>query len=105
MSKRNLPKPKVGDLQVWWVPQIPMKSFTVPVKDVDQAIFLLDVLGKYDLFQYENHVKPDYSNVGGLSIYEADSDGEGGPGWVDWYNDDGDSIDDVIRFKGEGIDD
>jgi hypothetical protein len=44
------------------------------------------VLGEYDAFQYRYRVKPDYSNAGGLSVYE---DGE----WVDWYDDDGNDID------------
>ncbi|GAG34679.1 unnamed protein product, partial [marine sediment metagenome] len=29
--------PKKGDLQVWWIPQVPMKAFTVPVKTVEEA--------------------------------------------------------------------
>lgn len=96
--KKN--KPKVGDLQVWWIPQIPMKSFTVPVKDVEQAIFLLDTLAQYDIFQYENNVKGDYCNVGGLSVWDADSDGDGNPGWVDWCDEEtGDSVEDIMRFK------
>jgi hypothetical protein len=42
-----------------------------------EAVKIMDVLGEYDTFQYENNIKPDYSNVGGLEIYE---DGE----WVEW---------------------
>ena len=30
-------KNKVGDMQVWWVPQMPMKAFNVPVKDVEES--------------------------------------------------------------------
>lgn len=54
-----------------------MKAFIVPVVSVEEAAKLHDVLADYDLFQYENNVKPDYCNVGGLSVFE---DGE----WVDW---------------------
>lgn len=72
-------KPKSGDLQVWWVPQVPMKAFTVPVKTLREAKLLLDTLAKYDVFQFENKVKPDFSNAGGLNIFE---DGE----WVDWHH-------------------
>ena len=33
-------------------------------------------------------------NAFGLEIYEAD-DGTGNPGWCEWYNEDGDSIEDI----------
>jgi len=85
--------PKEGDLQVWWIPQVPMKSFTMPVKNIDEACLLIYTLAKYDLFQYENDIKPDYANVGGLSIYE---DGE----WVDWYdNEKNEDIDERVDHK------
>ncbi len=82
--------PKEGDLQVWWIPQVPMKAFTVNIKNTDEAILILNTLDYYDRFQYENNIKPDYSNVGGLNIYE---DGE----WITWYNEEGDDIDEIIR--------
>jgi hypothetical protein len=68
-----------GDLEVWWIPQIPGTSFRVPVKDVPQAAFVLDILAQYDAFQYQQHVKPDYCNAGGLLIWEG---GE----WTEWYD-------------------
>lgn len=77
---------KIGDLQVWWVPQVPMTAFEWPVKDVASGVLLLDVLAEYDRFQYENKVKPDYCNDGGILRWCEDSDGEGTPGWLDWYD-------------------
>jgi hypothetical protein len=65
--------------KVWWIPQVPMKAFEVPVSSVDEAAKLLEVLAAYDAFQFENNIKPDYCNVGGLQVFE---DGE----WVDWYD-------------------
>jgi hypothetical protein len=88
--------PQEGDLKVWWIPQIPGKPFEYPVKTIREARILIDVLGLYDLFQLKHNIKPDYSNVGGLQIYQ---DGE----WLDWSNDDGYVIDEVDDF-GEGID-
>lgn len=79
---------KEGSLKVWWIPQVPGKMFEVPVKSLEEAKFLLNTLGDYDLFQLEHNIKPDYSNAGGLSVVE---DGE----WVDWSSEDGDSIDDI----------
>lgn len=72
--------PTEGDLQVWWCPQVPMRSdFKVPVSSPEQGAFLLSVLAEYDAFQYLNKVKPDYSNAGGLSVFEG---GE----WCDWQD-------------------
>ena len=76
---------KKGDLSIWWIPQVPMDSFRVDVSSVEEGVKILNVLADYDLFQYENRIKPDYANAGGLLIWEEDFDGEGIPGWVDWY--------------------
>jgi hypothetical protein len=79
-------------LRVWWIPQVPMEAFRVPVKSIDEAKLLLDTLAKYDIFQYEHNVKPDFANAGGLEMYDEEN-GE----WCEWYNDDGDDIDAVMR--------
>lgn len=75
-----------GDLKVWWVPQLPMKAFEVPVKTLAEASLLLDTLAAYDAFQFENNVKPDYCNAGGLQVFES---GE----WLDWESVDGEDFD------------
>lgn len=80
-------------LRVWWIPQVPMKPFHVPVKDIEEAMKILDTLAKYDLFQYHNNVKPDYSNAGGLEVFE---NGE----WSEWYSEEGEDIDEVIANEG-----
>ena len=67
-------------LRVWWIPQIPGKPFHVGVDTVEEGVKIMEVLAEYDLFQYENKIKPDYANVGGLEIFE---DGE----WCSWYDD------------------
>lgn len=67
---------KRGDLQVWWIPQIPMEAFCVPVNSPETGWWLVDILAKYDLFQLEHHIKPDFSNVGGVQIFENDE-------WID----------------------
>jgi Superinfection exclusion gene product 17 len=77
---------KEGSLRVWWIPQVPMKAFCVPVDSVEQGRFLLRVLADYDIFQFENRIKPDYSNVGGMECF---TDGE----WCEWENEDGENID------------
>jgi len=75
-----------GQIRVWWCPQMPMDNFYVPVANIEQAALIMDTLADYDLFQYNNNVKPDYSNAGGVEIFE---DGE----WMDWHNDEFDDFD------------
>jgi hypothetical protein len=90
MPKKKPEVPVEGQLRVWWIPQVPMKAFRVEVKTVEEAKLLLDTLAKYDIFQYENNVKPDFANAGGLERLE---DGE----WCEWYDDEGNSIDDLMN--------
>lgn len=67
------PSPDVG-VEVWWVPQVPMTAFTLPVPDIAMGAVVCEVLARYDLFQYENKVKPDYCNAGGLRVKDEDGD-------------------------------
>jgi Superinfection exclusion gene product 17 len=75
-----------GDLKVWWIPQVPMKAFEALVPDLATAAAILDVLADYDAFQFENNVKGDYCNTGGLTILR---NGE----WQDWESEDGEDFD------------
>lgn len=77
---------KPGDLQVWWIPQVPMEAFEVDVSSVEVAALLMNALADYDKFQFEKNIKPDYCNAGGLKVWSENSDGEGNPGWEDWYD-------------------
>jgi hypothetical protein len=83
--------PNVNDLRVWWIPQIPMKPFHAEVADISQARLLLRTLADYDAFQFKNKIKPDYSNTGGLEVFE---DGE----WCEWYSEDGRDIQEYMDF-------
>jgi hypothetical protein len=86
--------PKEGDLKVWWIPQVPMKPFEVPVKNLEEAKLLLNVLAAYDFFQFKTRVKPDYANAGGLLSYEEGD-------WFEWNNDDGEDINFYLRENKE----
>lgn len=81
--------PQEGDLSVWWIPQVPGTPFRVSVPDLAAAKLLLRTLAAYDQFQLDQNIKPDYCNVGGLSVWEG---GE----WLDWYDEEGNDIDDLI---------
>ena len=85
---------KTGDLKVWWIPQIPMKQFEVPVKSPKEAVLILDTLARYDTFQLENNIKPDYCNAGGLIVFE---DGE----WTEWYSKEGETIEEWEASQAE----
>ena len=77
-------------LKVWWIPQIPGTSFDVPVASVEEAKKILTVLANYDLFQYENRIKGDYCNAGGLLILDGDE-------WIDWYDEEGRDISELME--------
>lgn len=78
-----------------------MKSFEVPVRDIREAALLITSLADYDAFQFQNNIKPDYCNAGGLMVWDesCDPDDMGGTrtdpprgDWVDWYSEDGEDI-------------
>lgn len=60
---------KQDELRVWWIPQVPMNPFWVPVANVAEAAKILEVLAFYDMFQFRNRVKGDYCNMGGLEVF------------------------------------
>ena len=91
MSKQS---PKLGALRVWWIPQVPGKPFHVAVASPAEAKKVLDILGKYDLFQFKNNIKGDYCNVGGLEVFEEMDDGLD---WFEWHDEETD--DDIDAFK------
>ncbi|HEU4345769.1 MAG TPA: hypothetical protein VFU31_29825 [Candidatus Binatia bacterium] len=74
-------------MRVWHIPQIPMDPFYVDVSNEEEALKIINVLANYDLFQFENKVKPDYCNMSGLEVCV---DGE----WAEWENEDYDDIND-----------
>lgn len=79
--------PNINDLRVWWIPQVPGKPFYVRVCTVEEGVRVMGILARYDAFQLENKIKPDYCNAGGLERYCEDN-GDGQPGWESWYDED-----------------
>jgi hypothetical protein len=78
-----------GNLRIWWMGQVPMDPFYVDVKHIEEAIIILDTLAKYDSYQFENNMKPDYCNAGGLEIFEDNE-------WFEWDDEDGNNIDEYL---------
>ncbi|MFA5132695.1 MAG: hypothetical protein WC444_05240 [Candidatus Paceibacterota bacterium] len=73
-------EPAEGDLRIWWIPQVPMEGFEVPVSSIRDARLLLSVLGDYDLFQLQHNIKPDYCNAGRIQIFHDNE-------WLDMEDD------------------
>ena len=82
--------PIIGELRVWHIPQAPGAIFHVSVDTQQEAQRVLTILANYDIFQFQNRIKPDYCNAGGLEVFEEDG-GEGSPGWVEWHDEETDA--------------
>ena len=65
--------------RVWHSPQLGAQTVYVQCNSLATAISLMDVLADYDIFQYENRIKPDYANANGVQYYDHE-DGE----WSDF---------------------
>lgn len=81
-----------SDVRVWWIPQVPMEAFRVYVPTLAEALRLTETLARYDAFQFEHRVKPDYSNVGGIEVFE---DGE----WCEIEDEEANERADVEAFR------
>lgn len=82
-------------MRVWWMPQLGTgANFYIPVKSIEEAKKFMDVLSIYDQFQYENNIKPDFCNSGGVQVWdEKEQD------WLDWHgDDDGEYFDEVDEY-------
>lgn len=66
-------------LRIEHFPQIPCKPFIVPINSIEEALLVFDVLADYDLFQYENRIKPDYANITILNYWDEEEQE-----WLNW---------------------
>ena len=54
-------------LKVWHIPQVGYPAtFEYEVSNVVEGWIVLDLLAKYDQFQLDNRIKPDYASCRGL---------------------------------------
>jgi len=77
-------------LRVIHYPQIPCEGFFIDVKDEEEAAKIRNVLADQHLFLFENNFIPDYSNIIHILMWDENSDGDGNPDWVDYYNEEED---------------
>lgn len=85
-------KTTIGQLRVWWIPQVPLKPFHCLVNNIDEAMLLLTTFADYDLFQFRNKIKPDYCNAGGLEVFDGNE-------WTEWHDEEDRDIDDLIYLQ------
>lgn len=91
-------------LRVWWIPQVPGKPFHVPVNSVEEGVLIMQTLAEYDKFQFENNIKPDYCNAGGLEIlreWDPETMPCGHRQWEDWYDEEF-GYDDPFEYVRQG---
>lgn len=79
-------------LRIAHYPQVPCKAFYVDVNSLEEAKKIKDTLAYYDLFQFENRIKPDYANMTIIEVYD-----EGEQDWMMWMDDET-GIDDVDEY-------
>lgn len=91
-----MPKAK---LRVYWIPALGMNDqFHVEVNTFSEAQLLLSSLADYDLFLNLHNMKPEYSNTGGLEIFEGNE-------WVEWDDpQDANSIEEISSDRLEELD-
>ena len=98
MTNDATDNPKLNDLRVWYIPQVPMPAFFYKVDSIEDGVKILDAICQFSNFEFENNVKPDFSAVGGISRWEED--GEGG---FAWYDVDDDELEEVGMRLGIGV--
>lgn len=70
----------MSKLRVWHNPQVGRcTNFYVPVESVEEGKKVMDILGAYDMFQFQRNIKPDYCNTNGLQLFDEEEQD-----WVDW---------------------
>lgn len=71
MTKTN---PAEGDLRVWYIPQVPGKAYEVemPTQDLATAVLVLDAVIGLSIFEFENRIKPDYSDMAGIARFDGE---------------------------------
>jgi hypothetical protein len=72
-------------LRVSHFPQIHCKPFITEVESIKEAKKIFDVLANYDLFQYENKIKPDYANMTILEYWDIEENE-----WLEWHDEEND---------------
>lgn len=87
----------MSKLRVWHMPQVDGNTtLYIPIKSIEEGKKIMDILACYDLFQFENNIKPDYCNMNGIQMFNEECQE-----WEDWFletdNDYYDNVDDYFE--------
>lgn len=63
----------MSEFRMWYIPQIPMPPFTREFDTAREAQAALDLIFAFSFFEFENRVKPDYTDAGGIEIWDEDA--------------------------------
>jgi hypothetical protein len=63
--------------RAWYIPQVPGKAFEVETDSLAEAVRIENMLVDFSIFEYDNRIKPDYADAGGVDEWDEE-DGE-------WY--------------------
>ncbi|UXE05024.1 hypothetical protein SEA_LTON_51 [Gordonia phage Lton] len=66
----DINSPKVGDLKIWYIHQVPGKPYEQTVPDIATGQAILDAVYQVALFGLEHRWWPDFANMGGISRFE-----------------------------------
>lgn len=61
---------ELNKFKAWYIPQVPMKAFEVERGTAVEAQAALDLITAFSIFEFENKVKPDYSDTGGVAEWD-----------------------------------
>lgn len=56
--------------KAWYIPQVPMKAFEAERGTAEEAQAALDLITDFSIFEFDNKVKPDYSDAGGVVVWD-----------------------------------
>jgi len=60
----------MAKFKAWYIPQVPMHPFEVERPTAVEAQAALDLITDFSIFEFENKVKPDYSDAGGVEEWD-----------------------------------
>jgi len=79
-------------LRVLHFPQIQCDPFIIDVESLLEARLICNTLANYDLFQYEQNIKPDYANMTVVEEYDEEE-----KEWTSWMDEET-GIDDIEEY-------
>ena len=97
--------------RVWYIPQIPWKQYSVMVNTLEEWIIALSSIIWLSIFEFENNIKPDYSDASWMEYFYTDKDTLEYTDkediteidwikwvWQEWFNEEWESIDELINY-------